>query len=341
MIITKFASVHIKKYKTVLIGLNYNIEELKNQEYIDIPVDSLKENSMCNIEVLCDVCKITSKIIPYRSYQKNFKKYKIYACSNKCATTKNERTNLELFGVTNVSKNEMIKNKKVETFKKNYGVDQGFLSASIKEKIVKTFNLKYNANNPFYNTDIKEKIKNTILKKYGVDNPFKSSIIKDKIKETLLKKYGVDNPTKSEFIREKSRITCLIKYGFDSPMKNKDVYSKYIKNSFSIKNYNDLSYQSTYELDFLQFCYDNNIIIENGKSLEYLFNNKERVYYPDFYYKPLNLIVEIKSTYIYNLHLEQNLIKAQTCIDKGYNFIFIIDKQYDEFKQHVNSAIVH
>jgi len=43
--------------------------------------------------------------------------------------------------------------------------------------------------------------------------------------------------------------------------------------------------------------------------------------------------VEIKSTYVYNYELEKNIEKKKACLTNGYNFIFIIDKQYDEFKK--------
>ena len=52
------------------------------------------------------------------------------------------------------------------------------------------------------------------------------------------------------------------------------------------------------------------------------------MYFPDFYYKEKNLIIEIKSTYYYNKYLNKNLAKQEACISQGYNFIFIIDNDY-------------
>jgi len=40
--------------------------------------------------------------------------------------------------------------------------------------------------------------------------------------------------------------------------------------------------------------------------------------------------VEIKSKYIYDLEFEQNILKQQACINAGYNYIFIIDKNYTD-----------
>lgn len=52
---------------------------------------------------------------------------------------------------------------------------------------------------------------------------------------------------------------------------------------------------------------------------------------PDFYFKDKNLIVEIKSKYYYNLHINKNIAKQAACLKQGYNFVFVIDKQYDDF----------
>lgn len=58
--------------------------------------------------------------------------------------------------------------------------------------------------------------------------------------------------------------------------------------------------------------------------IEYKFNNKIHLYYPDFYIVPENKIVEVKSTYTFKYELDRNYAKRKSCIDKGYNFEFII-----------------
>lgn len=54
-------------------------------------------------------------------------------------------------------------------------------------------------------------------------------------------------------------------------------------------------------------------------------------YFPDFYLPDFNLIVEIKSDYTYNIDLDKNKAKESFCKNMGYNFIFIIDKDYKIF----------
>jgi hypothetical protein len=58
---------------------------------------------------------------------------------------------------------------------------------------------------------------------------------------------------------------------------------------------------------------------------------KNKIYFPDFYIPKLNLIVEIKSSYFYNLEEEINLTKKSYSELNNYNFIFIIDKDYSNF----------
>ena len=55
-----------------------------------------------------------------------------------------------------------------------------------------------------------------------------------------------------------------------------------------------------------------------------------------FYLTDYNLIVEIKSSYTYECELEQNLLKQKACLEQGYDFIFIINKNYDEFNELIN-----
>jgi len=57
----------------------------------------------------------------------------------------------------------------------------------------------------------------------------------------------------------------------------------------------------------------------------------------DFFLPDYNLIVEIKSTYWYNKKLENNIKKHTECIKQGYNHIFIIDKEYDNFQKIINN----
>ena len=77
--------------------------------------------------------------------------------------------------------------------------------------------------------------------------------------------------------------------------------------SLTKQKYNHLTYQGTFELDFINKYY-NKINIQNGMTIKY---DENKVYYPDFFIPELNLIVEIKSDYFYKKYLLKNLKKIQ------------------------------
>jgi RNA recognition motif-containing protein len=56
----------------------------------------------------------------------------------------------------------------------------------------------------------------------------------------------------------------------------------------------------------------------------YLLNNKEHRYFPDFYIKSTNTIIEVKCEWTYNIDKEKNELKKQCCLDNGFNFVFMI-----------------
>jgi len=60
------------------------------------------------------------------------------------------------------------------------------------------------------------------------------------------------------------------------------------------------------------------------------------MYYPDFFIHKLNIIIEIKSSYTYDIDLSKNLDKMNACFNLDYKFIFIIDKNYNDFIKMYN-----
>lgn len=58
--------------------------------------------------------------------------------------------------------------------------------------------------------------------------------------------------------------------------------------------------------------------------IEYKMDDKLKKYFPDIFIKSENKIIEVKSTYTLKLDLEKNLIKRDSCIEKGYEFNFYI-----------------
>lgn len=264
-----------------------------------------------------------------------------------------KETCIEKYGVDNVSKSDIVKETKRETNIKNWGVENVFQSEEIKDKIKDTNLMLYGVIHNSQSDIIKIKKVKTCNKKFGVDYPTQSDIIMDKIKSNNIIKYGTTSYTKTGEYKElvnktnnekygkdwymstddfkiKSKITNNEKYGVDYPSQNFEIFQKQQISGFNASKYNNLYYRGTYELDFLKFCENSNIKVENGPTVVYVINNISRKYFSDFYLPKYNLICEIKSKYYFDKYKDINLMKRNTTISNGYNFIFIIDKNYSE-----------
>ena len=93
-----------------------------------------------------------------------------------------------------------------------------------------------------------------------------------------------------------------------------------------------LLYQGSYEKDFIDNYYDK-VEIAKPNSINFIFDNKNKVYHPDFYLPKYNLIVEIKSSYTYYKYMCKNISKQKETVNQGFDHIFIIDKNYIEFNK--------
>lgn len=197
----------------------------------------------------------------------------------------------------------------------------GQTDESIQQRVLKiNITKKNNAEkDSLYWNKIQKKCAKTNLEKYqSVNN-------QDKKRETSLKKYGFSSYNN----QEKKKKTCLERYGVEHQTQVDAFFEKQQKSSFLLKSFNDINYRGSYELDFLIFCEKYNINVQKSPTFFYETDKKHK-YYPDFYIKELNLIVEIKSLYTYEVNKEVNEIKKQSCIFAGFNFIFIIDKNYND-----------
>jgi hypothetical protein len=181
---------------------------------------------------------------------------------------------------------------------------------------------------------IKRKI--TTKEKYGSDNFTETDLFKNKSRITINKNFGCDNVFQSEVIKSKIKLSNLLKYGFENVSQNYDIHQKAVKSSYKQYEYHGLICQGKYEIDFID-NYHSKITISKIEPIEY-FLNKKRIYFPDFYIKKFNLIIEIKSPYTYELHKEKNIAKMKKCKEMGYNFLFIIDKNYQEFDKIINNS---
>lgn len=240
---------------------------------------------------------------------------------------------LEKYGVVNGFQIKDIKEKSNNTKLKLYG-DENYNN---REKSIETCIIKYGVENPNQNSEIKNKSNNTCLKKYGFKTSSKNEYVKEKTKNTNLKIWNSTCTLHSEKQIDKIKQIFIDKYVVDNPMKNLEIFLKAQKTGLKRKFFkeSELLYQGTYEFDFLNKYYDK-INIENGKSIKIIYKDKKTMYHSDFFISEKNLIVEIKSSYWYNKYYNKNIIKQKECKKLGYNYIIIIDKNYNEFDKILN-----
>ena len=368
----KVTNKNVGYYKN--LGYNINSGDILNINVTDLPKTSKQK-----IDVSCDNCDSKHKISYFsylRNIKNDI--YHCKHCSgirfketfiNKYGVDhplkleefkqKSKDTNLERYGVEYSIQNKEIKEKAKKTIKERYGSDEYMLTDDFKKKSKITLYKKYGVDSPLKNNTIKKKVENTCIEKYLAKSPLESDLIKEKIsetkkkryddefynnrkkyKETCLERYGFENPMQNDLIKQKLSNIIFEKYGVYYPAQNEKIYKKMIKNGLSILKYrdSDLYYQGKYELDFLNNYFDK-IKIKRGPQIEYIFDEKECIYYPDYYFEELNLIIEIKSSYWYDKHYDKNLAKEKICKEKGYNFIFITDMNYEIFDKMITPII--
>ena len=196
----------------------------------------------------------------------------------------------------------------------------------------KCYNLDTYGVEYFYQSTKFKKIRNkTCKEKYGVEEPLQSSIIQEKKKQTCLKNNGVEYLLSSIKFKEDSMIN---KYGVRNSMHKTEFFDKMQKTSKLKQKYKntDIWYQGSYELDFLEKYFDKYPDIERGPTITYKLNRDEKIYYSDFFIPSLNLIIEIKSKYWYNINKKVVEIKKKACIKNNYKYILILDKKYNDLE---------
>ena len=189
----------------------------KRGDIIEVNVLDLPKGSSQMVKVICDVCgkEIETQ---YRFIVKNNKENKLIICgSNSCRNKKYEDTCTKKYGkgIINAFQAEEVKEKIVETNRKNHGVDWYTQTEEHKDKSKKTWQLHYGVDNPAQAQEVKDAMKDTCRSRYGCDYAVQSDEVQNKIKSTNNKIYGGDSPFSSKEIRKKSQQTWKENYGED------------------------------------------------------------------------------------------------------------------------------
>ncbi len=276
------------------------------------------------------------------------KKYDGHPSKLKIFEDKKQKTNLERYGV----KQQMELKKNVDKIKitklERYG-DENYNNHELSKltKLERYDDQYYNNHelskltklerydDQYYNNIDKYKL--NFKSKYGVDNPFKLEEVKEKIKKHNLKKWGTEYYQSTDDFKNKFKETCLDKYGVEHPFQVEEIFKKQQISGFKCKEYNNIFYRGSYELDFIKYCEYNKIDIEKPNRIEYIMSDNKHYYFPDFYLPKYNLIIEVKSSYYFELNESKNFLKKEETINKGYNFIFLIDKDYTELEKIIKN----
>lgn len=193
---------------------------------------------------------------------------------------------------------------------------------------------KYGTTAASQSIQVKEKIKQTCLATYGVENPFMAENIKEKIKNTCLSKYGNEYYTKTQDYIDKTIMRCQEKYGTNYYCQSLE----YAKTAHKKYNYNNLTFDSSWELALWIYAKDHDEQIERCPvKLSYTID--DTVYYcvPDFNYK--GQLIEIKGSQFidknnnfvcpYDTNLNARFIAKQKCLLA--NGVSIFKKQDIQF----------
>lgn len=236
-------------------------------------------------------------------------------CSNYCIgknkdiQNKKKITTREHFGVDWPSQSKEVQNNIIESLESNYGVKNAFnigLEKSIVNSHTEEANLKrgqsiHNTKQELFKNDAyKQKVIENYIKnnkqKYGTEWTSNLNVVRQKISDTV----------KSEDCQEKTKQTSLEKYNVPHHTQSRH----YIENAKKKYLYNNVYFDSSWELALYIYAIDNKIpIIREPCTLSYIDdNNKKRYYIPDFLFN--NELVEIKGDQFFDNN--NNLINMYT-----------------------------
>jgi len=342
----------LEEYCEVILSLkNREYYKLKgydiSQSKLIIKTCDLIPGSHKKIKVGCDICG-NEKYIQWRDYLISFNNGNFYACSAKCAHSKNRMTCLKNHGVDNPSKSDKILKRKEDNNLAKYGSRY-------------TITLD----------NVIDKIKKTNIDRYGVDNPTKSKIIYKKVRNTMKDKFGDEVIFKTDHFREnknnyyrrlsnpdffKNRKDQLLNYGIDlididcnnyiircdkghNYVVNNDILSKRIfkYNTNPCIICNKISSGSSIEEDFYEYIlsiYDGEIIRNSRKIIN--------PYEIDIYLPDKKIAFEFNGIYWHNFDNRgdsYHKIKYEKCFNNDIQLIQIWEDDW-RFKKDIVKSII-
>ena len=269
------------------------------------------------------VCLNCGKPVKFKGYiDEPFCKF----CNNRCkgnyigTKQKIKETCLKRYGVSNVSKSNIIKDQKMNTCLNKFGVKCTFQSNIVKEKTKQTCLKRYGIEWTSQIEEAKEKAKKTCLERYGSEYYLTSNCCLEKIVEFSKENYNVNWPSKSDELKNKAKQTSLERYGVVSYLKTEYCIRKCHSKESMNKKYMTMKKNNSFNISKPEkelFLY----IKKKFPSVIRQHKDKER--YPfccDFYIPELDLFLELNGTWTHGKHAyNQNSIEDQHILQEWKN----------------------
>ena len=245
-------------------------------------------------------------------------------CVTKNKATKTKETCMERYNVSNPSMVEEVKQRKIDTYMENFG-DHPKRVKEVNDKFKETCIKRYGHENPAMNEEVKKRIKQTFDERYN-GHPMFNDEVKEKVRETCNTVYG-GHPATCEAVKQKIATTNLLRYnghpsqtpeGLDKIIRSSKSYRKYEMPSGAIRN---VQGYEPFALDVLLKEYTEEQIKSERHEvprIQYTHNDRTRYYFPDIYIPDKNLIIEVKSTWTYQLDIDTNKAKEEATKQQGY-----------------------
>ena len=209
--------------------------------------------------------------------------YHITCGNKKCIYELSKISIIKKYGVDNVAKLDVVKDKIKNTFEKNYGVSNPNKCKEIRNKIKQTCLEKYGVEHHWNNDVIKEKRHQTWLKKYGVDICSQADVVKEKMSKTVEEKYGVKWFTQTQ---------KLIKASNTEETKNKEFKTKIKNMNFSKSKEEDKLYE---------------LLLAKFKNVKRQYKDKNLYpFYCDFYLPNENIWIEYNGSQFHHYKPYEN-----------------------------------
>ena len=235
-----------------------------------------------DFELKLGLCPVCGKRCNFETFSHGYKKHCSYKCAQQNEDTQNKimSTNLKRYGVKRAAQSDICKNKSMKTNLEKYGVEHHTQSSIVKEKIKQTCLDRYGVENPTKTIGVQEKMKQTCLDRYGVENFSQCDEFKQKYKNTMIQTYGVEHYSKTKDYVSKCQSTNLKRYGVISYAQSNE-FIKYHKKRIE---YDNLTFDSSWEVEVYKFCQEHNIPCEYQPNIqfEYEYDGKKHIYQPDF-----------------------------------------------------------